>query len=271
MLDLEADYRSLIRSRLKYGDARRLAAHLNRAESWVSMMLRGGKRSLPPDLAGDVADFFQLEGQEREHFIALVELEEGNTESARRKARSILRSHGIMGTPQQRVNEAIKLFAEGWYIGAVLELARCDKFEPSPQWIAPALNPSITTTQASRALVLLIRNGLLQEDGRISERERMDISTPLDMPATLSEAGHTLHRESMMLAADAAGRFYPNERHLGAGFVALSEKRFDEIRNAFRETFLHAIAETTVDEAPPNRVYQFVVALHPVSNYSDSQ
>ncbi|MEO0601585.1 MAG: TIGR02147 family protein [Myxococcota bacterium] len=264
------DYRTFLRERLPFGEQRRLAKHLGRSPGWLSMVLNSEKRSLSPEVAVDVAEGIGLSERERDYFVALVELEEGNSDSSRANARAMLRAHALLDAPEDRSVEALALFSEGWYVAAILELARCDDFVASPRWIASVLNPSIETTQASRALALLIRHGLLDADGRaLPDADLMAIATPLDMPATLTSVGRQLHREAMTLAGDAASRFYPSERHLGAGFVALSEERFDEIRSLFRKMFLQAVAQTTVDDGSPNRVYQFALALHPVSHYSD--
>lgn len=265
----EVDYRGFLLKRLAAeGSRARLADHLSRSRSWVSSMLNGA-RPLKPSLAPVVADFLDLDAAHRAYFQALVDLEEGSSDIAKRQAVSIIRSMSIRGSLEERRQDALYAMKE-WYVACVFELARCDGFRADPAWIATTLNPPITTVQATRALALLGRFGLLDADGRVDSSTTMEpLYTPLDVPELGAEAAKSFQRDTMSLALEATDRFFGNERHVGGGCFAVSEERFDEIRERFREAYLQVVAEANQDDGTPNRVYAFTVALFPASEYTD--
>ena len=264
----EVDYRGFLRLRLEQGDQAELGRHLERARSWVSAMLSGTRR-LKPSLAPKVADFLNLDDEDRAFFLALVDLEEGGSEHGRRQALSIIRSMAILRSMEERRQD--QLYAiEKWYVACVLELAKCEGFRPDPRWIARTLNPPITVIQATQAVTLLIRLGLLDVEGRASPDATLPLFTALDVPERGREAARRFHRDTMGLAGGASDRFYEGERHLGSGCFAVSEQDFDEIRERFREAYIQVIADVSASRGTPNRVYAFAVGLFPMSDYTDS-
>jgi len=266
------DYRSFIKQRLTRGKQGELARHLKRAESWVSGMLNGGgnPKRLMPERADAVADFFHLDDRDRRFFRALVDLEEGGSVHARERARAILRADALLATPDEHLETIFEMLDAGWHVGAVLELAKCAGFQPDPHWIAERMEPRIEVTRASSALAMLVTAGLLRSDGTADPKASLKSAmTALQIPSKHSAVAWRMFRESLRLA-ERAGKYYANERHIGAAILPLSEKRFDQILALVQQAFLEAAAEATVDEDPPNRLYSFLVALHPVSLYTDT-
>lgn len=272
MANDESDYRGFLRARLleKGFSQAGLARYLVCSRSWVSLML-SGRRSLGCKLAPAVADYFRLEGDQLNHFLALVDVEENSSGLARAQAMTIIRSMAIRVSPEDLRQDALFVMEDGWYVAPVLQLAKCESFSPEPRWIAQMLNPTITPSQAMRALMVLSRAGLLGPEGRAEPGATIaPLFTSVQVPKRVSSPARLFHSHNMQLAATAGERFIKQERFLGSGCFALSEDHYDELLKEFEEAWVRVISSVKEDPDTPNRVYAFAVALFPMSEYTDS-
>ncbi|MFT4978842.1 MAG: hypothetical protein ACI8S6_004752, partial [Myxococcota bacterium] len=125
------------------------------------------------------------------------------------------------------------------------------------------LQPSVTVSEASSALRVLGRLGLLTIDasGVVSVHDEA-VVTPGEERclATLR-----CHRELSALAGDALGDFPSAERHFGGVTAAIPSSRVEELRaamSAFQERVL-SLCDGMASEA--DQVYQIGVHFFPLS------
>ncbi|MEL6184412.1 MAG: DUF4423 domain-containing protein, partial [Myxococcota bacterium] len=146
-----SDYREYLRHLLRERELlqRDLALKMKRSPAWASQILNG-RRKLQRHLAEEVTQVLLLDDAERWEFLRLVDLETSPVPSSPRR-------------PVSNEDECGPSLAH-WYVGAIAELARCDQYQPDPEWVAAALRPRIDVAQAREAMGLLVRLGLLDAD-----------------------------------------------------------------------------------------------------------
>jgi len=239
---------------------------VGRSASWYSQILNG-RRRLRPELAEEIAKSLGLTERERTELLSLVEAELGPSHRTRERARNVLDG---MRTPDPGPSseEAIRHdVIRKWYVGAVLELARCEDFVPEPSWIAAVLRPRISLEEARSAMDCLRRHRLLDEEYRPVDDAM--IATEKEIPdgaETLLAGEH--YEQTLNMAKGALRTVRPSDRlYLGAT-VALSESDYQNLREYLVDLVGPALCGASKEL--PNRVYQFTLSLFPVSLYSDS-
>ncbi|MEM6925625.1 MAG: TIGR02147 family protein [Myxococcota bacterium] len=265
----ELDYRGFLRARIADDAACDHLAHtLSRPRDWLGAML-AGSRALEPSLAPTVATALQLHEPARSTFLALVALEASDSTLARRRALATIRAAGARRSPT-RCREEAAFALRWWFVSAILELSRCEGFEPDPQWIARTLNPPVTSVEAARALTVLVRFDLLDDEGRA--RPGATFAPLIDQLGTVTEiarAARPFHRQTLSLAKQADDRFSGPERHVGTSCMAMSDARYQALRERVRSLIPDLLAELGEDEGGARRVYGFSIALFPMSAHTD--
>lgn len=235
------DYREYLRllMRVRGWLQRDLASNMGLSPAWASQILNA-KRSLSSELAEQICTVMGLDEHDRWLFLNLVD--------ARRAP-----------TPPPRMAEPPDC-VESWHLGAIRELARCDGYEPDPLWVASAIRPRISVTDARAAMVRLRSLGMLDEDYRATVEMT---SAGVAMCPTGEQA-----RVRLELSLASLKRNPPNERRHLSRSVALSEEAYDAMLERVEACLESLLAE--VAQEPPNRVYQVSLDLFPVSLYTDS-
>ncbi|MEM6925999.1 MAG: TIGR02147 family protein [Myxococcota bacterium] len=218
------DYRAFLKELLanRGMNQAQFAAKVGRSRSWVSQMMSGG-RALKPGIARQVADLLDLDQRDRMKLLALVELVEGESELARAQAMSVIGSIDA-DVPEGNLEEEAMLVLSQWYVGAILELSRCERFRTDPRWIAATLSPRISTEKAAEALTALVRLGMLTPEFRHAGDETHFSTKRLVPSGGMSSAAARFHRQTTTLAANSIHEFAGNERMIAGASVALSEE-----------------------------------------------
>ena len=206
---------------------------------------------------------------ERREFLSLVEMDQPYSVLGKERARSVLSAQAAEEASRRTSVQVLKHLSQ-WYVGAILELARCEDYEPDPSWIAATLRPRIAVVEAERALATLRQVGLLDEELQIPERP-VDISSTMVVPLELDDYAQQFHTSVFELGAGAIGRYRANERFVRSACVALSDETVKKFMPRIQQLSMELIHARNEETSTPNRVYFMSVAFFPASLYSDTE
>jgi uncharacterized protein (TIGR02147 family) len=220
-----------------------------------------GRRNLTPATIDGFARALSLGRDEAALFHDLVAFDQAADHAEKNAAwERIAASRRFRGA--RPIDGAMVRYLSHWYIPATRELALRADFQPDPAWVAAALLPKITASQARDALDTLLAIGLLVErDGRTVPAD-VSVATPHEVAGL---AAHNYHREMLERASDAIGTVLPKDRHLCGVTVAIPARLVPQLKrelDAFQERLLH-LCDETAGEA--ERVYQIGLYLVPLS------
>lgn len=245
----------------EYGFSYRVLSHRAqcRSTNYPCLVIRG-RRNLSPDMAMRFADACGLSGRDADYFTNLVAFNQAATQREKEHWYKKLSAFAQFKRVHKLAENQASYFSE-WFIPATRELAARADFQPDPKWIAQALLPTITVTQAKHALRTLDALGLLTvaPDGSLQRSEPLVTSGgPL---------GHHLvnyHRAMLERAGEAIELVPREQREVAALTVCVSERRMLELKErilAFRRELLQAAEADDV----PERVVQINFQLFPLS------
>jgi uncharacterized protein (TIGR02147 family) len=225
-----------------------------------------GDRNLTPATAEAFIGAMKLSSEEAAFFADLVKLNQASSPDEQNEAWSRISASRRFRAARRIEGQGVEYISH-WYYPAVRELANRDDFEADPAWIARALRPRITASQARKALELLLSLGLLEEreDGRVRSGDA-SIVTPHEVAGL---AARNYHRGMLELARDSVETATREERHLAAVTVCIPQRLVPRLK---RE--INAIQERLLDlcdgaEGEPEQVYQVHLALFPLSEPLD--
>lgn len=251
---LEAD-RSLTR--------KALAASVGRSPAWMTQVMRG-RCDIHPTMAPAMAAAMGLAGADVRAFGALVDLE-SEVAAVRRRAASWLDGARAMERATYPASPMECLYSR-WHYGAILELARCDGFVADPEWIAAHLRPRVPVAEVASALTDLEALGLLVRDEGTLRPAPAVVATKAEVPrGSLAAAMATWHTDGLLRAAESLRGTPTRDRHHAGLLFALAGPALDELRARLVEFEREAVALAEAPQAAPDRVYQLVFALFPVS------
>ncbi|MGZ3686795.1 MAG: TIGR02147 family protein, partial [Bdellovibrionota bacterium] len=176
-------------------------------------LVMDGKRNLSTLSIEKFSRALKLTKEEADFFRTLVSLNQSRSPEERRShAEQLLKSR-----PYQKLHplkSAQFAYYSSWYVVAIRELVDTKNFNEDPHWIASRLKPSITVTEAKRALEILFSLGLIRRnpEGRIVQSD--SLLTTEDEVASVSVAD--FHREMIRRAGESIERFAPQNREISA-------------------------------------------------------
>ncbi len=220
-----------------------------------------GQRNLSPRSATAFATALGLSGNESAFFRELVDFEQADNSADKNRAWERLSTY--QGHRRVRAVERHEFeYLSRWWYPAIRELVACPGFREEPEWIARALRPAISPTQARSAIDLLLTLGFLERDadGVLRQREPL-LSTGAEVR---SLAVGNFHRQMMQRAAEAIEHIDRAERDITSLTVAVSREGFalfKEKLNGLRAELL----ELSTREANPDRVIQINFHAFPLA------
>lgn len=263
------DYRSYLRD---WFEARKLAnprfshrAFVRRVGQKSPSLLAdviARRRNLTPELVDAFARAIGLDDDDQRLFADLVALDQAPGPQERNDAFARIAASRRF-REARRVEGDSYAYLSHWYIPAVRELARSDRFRADPAWLADQLRPRITEAQAAQALDVLQGLGMLvqDDDGHWIQADGA-VVTPREVAGL---AVHNYHQGMLDLAARAIVDFKARERHYMAVTVCIPDQHLAALKaelNAMTERLLELC-----DGAPgaPQRVYQVHLHTFPLS------
>lgn len=260
------DYRQFLRA---FYDARRSSGMSYRAFSraaglgapnYLKLVIEG-KRNLSLDMAERFAHACRLNEEGTEYFRTLVQFNQAGTDEERNALHERLLKFARFRSAQ-RLDLAEKEYHSTWYIPAVRELVACTNFVEEPAWIAQQMQPEISEAEASNALSVLHRLGLVERDdsGRLQQATRA-VSTGQQASGLYIR---NFHAEMMQRATLSMQLVPPDQRYISGLTLSVSRHTFNEVERRiieFREE-LKALCDT---DPLPDAVVQLNFQLFPLT------
>lgn len=153
------------------------------------------------------------------------------------------------------------LYMDKWYYPVVRELAVIKKWKDNYKLLASCVEPAITAAQAKEAVEFLLKVNLLGKNENGSYKLVHDNINYDDVPFFIKRK---TRKEIMELAVDAVAKESVERRHVQFSTFTLNRKLYEKLTKMISEFAEEVVTSSqTVDN--PDEVYNFIVALYPVS------
>lgn len=263
------DYRTYLRDWFAARDGRPsvrgFAKRAHCSPSLVSAVIRG-HRDLHTGKAEVWAGVMGLSDEETAILLNLVTAEHDPSAERREQAESLV--EGARALHECRVvDQATLALLSHWYVGAVVELARCEAWHEDPDWIVARLSPLVSREQAVEALEILRTLGLLHDaaaqvaSASAVYRTAQGGVTDEDTRRALFQ----LHHDVLGLAGRALDQVPSAERQYGTTTFAVPVGLVPELKARvarFQDEIMRLVADA---RDRPDRVYHLGVQLFPLS------
>lgn len=230
------------------------------AKCYLNQVIRGA-RNLTPDTIHRFARGLGLRKDEAEFFENLVLMNQATDHEEKdryyQRLSSVERYLEI-----KRLERDQYAFFSKWYYAAIQEMTLLPDFQNNPAWIARRLRPRITPDQAREAVELLLRLGLLVQDGKGKLCQAAPHLRSGSEVAALSMCN--FHLQMLKRGAEYLARSRPEGREFSSITLAIGPAQFEAAKRELRKfrRKLHAISAGCKD---PTAVYQFTMAAFPLT------
>jgi uncharacterized protein (TIGR02147 family) len=149
-----------------------------------------------------------------------------------------------------------------WYYVAIREMAALKEFRLEAAWIQKRLWEPVPLSDIEKALDFLIRHGFIevQPDGSILPPEkRLDCLDQIHRAALLQ-----FYRQIFGLAINTVEKVHPDQKKIEGFTVAISQKKFSEIRKLLDET-IDKISQMSESELNREEVFQITLMGFPIT------
>jgi uncharacterized protein (TIGR02147 family) len=179
-----SDYRQFLKDYYQYkkstSNAFSIAGFANKAGLTTKNYLKrvmDGERPLNAELIPKFCNGLGLKDKERAFFEALVNFNQAKDQDIKRHYFSILKATSV-----DEANGAIELMENqfevfaNWYILPIRELVLLKEFQEDPQWIVRIMKSRVSKAEATHALIILKKLGLLVRDdktGKLKQAESL--------------------------------------------------------------------------------------------------
>ncbi len=152
------------------------------------------------------------------------------------------------------------LFNE-WYIPVVRELVAYAKWQGDFERLGKMLRPPIKTTEAQRAVEVLLNCGLLTQDSKGNYQQSNPVISAEKIPHSILQ---NYKKQNLLRALDVTESMGLSERHISSATVSMSEKTYNEITQLIDET-RKKIMEKAQNDKHIEKVYQINFQAFPLS------
>jgi uncharacterized protein (TIGR02147 family) len=220
-----------------------------------------GQRNLTPEMAERFGAACGLSKDGIAYFKDLVAFNQARNSRERNARYARLTGHRQYRN-EHRLETAHAAYHATWYIPAVRELAARRDFRDDPDWIAQALVPPVTRSQAEKAVETLLALGLLArgKGSTLSQGEPI-VSTGPEFHA-LHIANY--HRAMMQQASESIDRVPSADRDISSLTLCLGEDGLRNLKTRLQR-FRRELLELSSLEDDPSQVVQLNLQLFPLS------
>jgi uncharacterized protein (TIGR02147 family) len=210
-------------------------------------LVEQGRRNLSDASIGRFATAFALNAQEREGFELLVRFGQAKDDHERNRYYAKLARRRTGRRPVELNRDQYEAYSR-WYIMPIRELVARADFVEDGAWIAARLRPNIRPAEATAALSLLLRLGLLvrSESGRLVPAEPKLTATK----GVQQLAVRNYHRAMLEHAHAALDHVPVDERNVTSLTVALTREQYQTVCQRLAEVQRELL--DLIDDAPPS-------------------
>jgi uncharacterized protein (TIGR02147 family) len=265
-----SDYRIFLRDLFSFYKKRNrrftyrvFARQANISSSGFLKEVIDGKKNISTDTALRFAEGFKLGKRETEYFVNLAMFTQARSEKEKNGYFTKMTKIQAV-TPRGKTIDAHQYeYYSDWYNSAIRELAGTAEFKNDPEWIATRLTPSITPSEAKKAIDRLLKLGLLRknETGKIIQDSPV-LSINPDV-TTLSI--RNFNKSMIEMGMEAIERFPQESREISGATFHISHARFSEMKTLMREFKERLMSIASSDNEPADSVYQFNMQFFPLS------
>jgi uncharacterized protein (TIGR02147 family) len=230
------------------------------SSNYLGLVMKGA-RDLSSEMAPRFAKACGLAKREADFFCDLVAYGQAKTAAEKQRWHERLARFRKFRDAHRLVGEQTAYHAN-WYMPAVRELVMLAAFEESPRWIAAALEPAISERQASEALEILQKLGLLVRDGRGKLRQAQALVTT--GPGPLGHQTVLYHHGMLDLAKRALDRLPREQRDISSLTLCVAESTLPLVKERIRE-LRRELLQLAELEPSPERVLQINFQVFPLS------
>ncbi len=212
-----------------------------------------GQKNMSQGVARNVAAALKLDAKETECLVALVDMENADSDALRDDAyRRALRARKEL-VARTIPSSSLSQVVQYWWILVVRELVFLSDFSPNGHWISQRMCKAISEIQAEEALMVLLRTGFLEIDkeGRWRAAEPV-VDTGNDIPSRDLLLSHVqVYRHW----AEILPRLNSDSHELGVINIPMNPDKIPELRSRMRR-FQDEIIGWLQDETQPTAVVQ---------------
>lgn len=222
------------------------------------------KKNLATAKVNLLADFLELENQEKEYFSTLVHFNRAkDDQTADELFARLIRLKNSSGTKITN----FQYFSQ-WQAVPMRELLRTYTFTGSFKKLGEQFKPPLSAKEAKSAFKLLEEIGMIAFDNDGNPRPTDQILTTGDQWQSI--AVRDFQKQMIQKAGESIELFEPEERDITSVTIGASKKTLDQIRDrlaqARKEIFEIIATESEVDE-----VYQVNFQIYPLTKLSGSK
>ena len=221
-----------------------------------------GQRPLSAKGAAKICAALGVTGTERRYFIGLVEASRSSRAREKDDVFEKLLSLKAKSLPTQLSRDQLHFYNE-WYHAVILELLSLPQASDDPEWLAQALEPSVTVLKVKKSLALLEKLGFIAFD---TEKDRW-------VPAQgVVTTGHEVmgmaiiryHQQMIELGKAAMTTLDPDQRDMSAITIAFPESKLMELKERI-QAFRRDILELSSSQSANDTIIQMNIQMFPVA------
>ena len=221
-----------------------------------------GQRPLSSKGAAKICAALGITGTERRYFIGLVEVSRSARVREKDDVFEKLLSLKAKSLPTQLSRDQLSFYND-WYHAVILELLSLPQASDKPEWLAQALEPSVTVLKIKKSLALLEKLGFIVFD---SEKDRL-------VPAQgVVSTGHEVmgmaiiryHQQMIELGKAAMTTLDPDQRDISAITIAFPENKLIELKERI-QSFRRDILELSSSQSANDTIIQMNIQMFPVA------
>jgi uncharacterized protein (TIGR02147 family) len=238
-----------------------LSQKLGLSTSNYVLLIMQGKRNLNPELRKKMSHVFNHSEKEALYFEHLVNFDHAKTDSEKNfhygcmlSIRKELKLHVIDDAQYEYLNQ--------WYNPVIRELVTDDRWDGDFITLGRAVRPPITASQAKRSVEILLKTGLITEEGG-RYVQSSPVLTTVDS-AVSPVAVNQFHREMCRRALDVLDTPDQKNRNMTGCTLHVSGKTYELIKEELKKCRSRLLELAQADNEA-DKVYHVNLHLFPVS------
>ena len=254
-----------IKSEKERGTAVSLRALSNRlglkSRSYFQRVLSHPEKPLSADVQEKLIPILGLSKSETEYFNALVGF--AHADSLQKKNNEYVKMHRLLLLRQTGVLDAARFeYLSTWWLPVLREVAVFKDWKGDYKAMGETLEPPLSQAQASKGIELMLKLGILRQEGSHFFQTDQVLDTGQDL-RSLAIAKY--HQSILDLAKSAVENQALEEREFGSITFGIPASAFGKLRERIREMQQELVKEVCGESQSPEVVYQFGVQLFKVT------